>query len=127
MTWTPEKAICDLLAEPSVKTVFVIENDGKIVATASARLIPDEFPGSGYVHWVGGDPEHRGKRLGYLASLATLHEFARLGCQDTVLHTDDFRIPAIKVYLALGFRPEESHATHPSRWGKLRGSLKEYL
>ena len=123
MTWTAENATNGLLAEESVKTVFVIENDGQIVATASARLIPDEFPNSGYVHWVGGDPDHRGKRLGYLASLATLHEFVRLGCKDTVLHTDDFRIPAIKVYLALGYRPEEWHATHPSRWAKLRRAL----
>jgi len=127
MTWTPENATNWLLTEPSVKTVFVIEHDTQIVATASARLLPEEFPGSGYIHWVGGDPEHRGKRLGYLASLATLQEFVRLGCQDAVLHTDDPRIPAIKVYLALGFRPDNWHATHPSRWGRLRHVLGERL
>jgi mycothiol synthase len=88
-----------------------------------ARLLPDAYPGSGYVHWVGADPAHRGKRLGYLASLATLHEFVRLGCKDAVLETDDFRLPAIKVYFKLGFAPEYRHATHAPRWLRLAPQL----
>jgi mycothiol synthase len=123
MTWTAERTTEWLLADESVKTIFVIEKGGVIVATASARLLPDAYPGSGYVHWVGADPEHRGKRLGYLASLAILHEFVRLGCTDAVLETDDFRLPAIKVYFRLGFVPEYRHATHAPRWARLAPRL----
>jgi mycothiol synthase len=123
MTWTADNACAWLIHDESVKATFVIEFKGEIVATASARLLPNEFPGAGYIHWVGADPSHRGKNLGYLVSLATLHEFVHLGCQDAVLHTDDFRVPAIKVYLKLGFRPEYAHATHPRRWSRLLPSL----
>ncbi|MDX1932442.1 MAG: GNAT family N-acetyltransferase [Capsulimonadales bacterium] len=123
MTWGIAEAQQWLFDDESVRSVFVIEQDGRVVATASARLLPDEFPESGYVHWVGADPDHRGKGLGYLVSLATLHEFVNLGCRDAVLHTDDFRVPAIKVYLRLGFRPEYAHATHARRWYRLAASL----
>src|SRR5207249_2727860 len=84
MTWKPENACDWLLNDQTVKKTFVIEAEGTIVATASARLLPHEFPGSGYIHWVGADPSHRGKSLGYLASLATLHAFVDLACQDAV-------------------------------------------
>jgi GNAT superfamily N-acetyltransferase len=123
--WGTEGARKHLLDDETVKTTFVIEKGGRIVATASARLVPDAYPGSGYVHWVGADPEHRGKRLGFLASLATLHEFVRLGCKDAVLETDDFRLPAIKVYFKLGFAPEYRHATHAPRWARLGPRLGE--
>jgi RimJ/RimL family protein N-acetyltransferase len=127
MTWTTANVREWLLDDETVKATFVIEHDGAPVATASARLLPEQYPGSGYVHWVGADVGHRGKRLGYLASLATLYEFARLGCKDAVLDTDDFRVPAIKVYLNLGFVPEHRHATHPVRWAKLAPKLEGYL
>ena len=127
MEWTAERVENWLLNDESVATVFVIDFGGVPVATASARLIPDAYPGSGYVHWVGASTAHRGKRLGALVSLAVLHEFARLCCKDSVLETDDFRVPAIKVYLNLGFVPEYRHATHAPRWFALRGALKGYL
>lgn len=127
MTWTVGNVRDWLLNDDSVKTTFVIDREGVPVATASARIVPDAYPGSGYVHWVGTAPGHRGKRLGLLVSLATLYEFVRLGCADAVLETDDFRVPAIKVYLTLGFRPEYHHATHAPRWAALAPALKEYL
>ena len=82
MTWTSENASNWLLNDPTVQTTFVIEQGGQIVATASARLLPDDFPNAGYIHWVGANPAHRGKRLGYFVSLATLHDFVRLNCQE---------------------------------------------
>ena len=121
--WTEEKVEATLITPPDVVKTFVVDHEGDIVATASARLLPEIHPESGYVHWVGADPEHRGKRLGYLASLATLHEFVRLGCTDAVLETDDFRLPAIKVYFRLGFVPEYRHATHAPRWARLAPPL----
>ena len=123
--WTPEKAHDALVADATVKTIFVIEHDGAPVATASARLLPGTYPGSGYVHWVAADPAYQGRRLGYVATLATLHAFARLGCRDAVLETDDFRLPAIKTYLRLGFVPEFRHPSHPERWAQIEVILGE--
>ena len=33
-----------------------------------------------------------------------------------VLQTDDFRIPAVKTYLKLGFEPLIVHENQPKRW-----------
>src|SRR5579871_1551471 len=117
--WTSEEAHKSLIADASVKRIFVIECDGALVATASSRLLPNVYPDSGYVHWVGVDPAHQGRRLGYSVTLATLTDFAARGCRDAVLETDDFRIPAIKTYLKLGFTPVYRDETHRERWDKI--------
>lgn len=121
--WTPEKTHKTFVEDTSVKKTFVIEHRGKIVATASARLTPDKFPDSGYVHWVAADPAEKGRGLGYVVTLATLHAFVQLGCKDAVLETDDYRLPAIKTYQKLGFAPEHAHETHPERWAKILADL----
>lgn len=115
-TWTTDRVRADLLDAPDVVSTFVIDFDGRPAATASARLRPGQFFDSGYVHWVGALPDHAGKRLGFIVSLAVLHEFVRLGCRDAVLETDDFRLPAIKTYHNLGFQPEMRGETHEERW-----------
>jgi mycothiol synthase len=125
MTWDAEKVRGALPGDETVKTTFLIEHGGVPVATASARLVPEQHPGSGYVHWVGAHPEHRGARLGYFATVATLHEFVRLGCRDAVLETDDQRIPALRTYLRLGFAPEMRHDSHTARWARLAADLED--
>jgi len=119
MEWNAGHVRDRLLNDPTVQSVAVIECSSLLVATASARLLPETYPGSGYVHWVGADPDHRGKRLGYHITLFILQEFVHLGCQDAVLETDDWRTPAIRVYAKLGFRPEFRHASHADRWHAL--------
>ncbi len=121
--WTPERVRETLAESPEVKAVYVIDNAGKVVATASARLMPEAFPGSGYLHWVAVSPAHQGKHLGTAVSLAVLHDFVRLGCKDAVLETQDERIAAIKTYQKLGFVPEHAHETHPERWSKIAEML----
>ncbi|HZO90601.1 MAG TPA: GNAT family N-acetyltransferase [Chthonomonadaceae bacterium] len=121
--WTPEKVRQALINAPDVVKTFVIDYQGIPVATASARLLPDQYPGSGYVHWVAADPDHRGQRLGYAVTLAVLHEFVRRGCKDAVLETDDHRLAAIKTYQNLGFVPEHRHESHPERWAEIIARL----
>ena len=121
--WTPERVRETLAESPEVKAVYVIGYGGQAVATASARLVPEVFPGSGYLHWVAVSPAHRGKHLGYAVTLAVLHEFVRLGCKDAVLETQDDRLAAIRVYRSVGFVPEHIHETHPERWGKIADLL----
>jgi mycothiol synthase len=94
-----------------------------MVATASSRLVPEQFPGSGYLHWVAADPGYRGRQLGRIVSLAALHEFVSLGCKDAVLETQDFRLPAIRTYLRLGFEPVYRDDTHIPRWEEIHRQL----
>jgi len=123
MTWTVKKARAALVDAPDVKATYVIAHDNTLVATASARFVPEQMPDTGYVHWVGADPAHKGRGLGALVSLRVLHHFRAMGCRDVVLETDDFRLPAIKVYLALGFVPEHVDPTHPERWARVMEQL----
>jgi len=121
LEWPESRVEAALINDNTVRTTFAIHQDEGIVATATVRLDP-AFPDSGYLHWVGVLPEHRGKRLGEWVSLAVLHEFTRLGLTDAVLNTDDFRLPAIKTYYRLGFVPEMSHPSHEERWAKIRAA-----
>jgi mycothiol synthase len=121
-SWTPERVHREFVSDPAVKNTFLITWEGVPVATASVQ-IPDASPEIGYLHWVAADPTHRGKRLGYIVSLAVLHELARHGCRDAALLTDDHRLPAIKTYQNLGFVTEYSDESHHARWEAVAARL----
>ena len=70
----------------------------------------------GYVHMVGVESKHTGYKLGKWVSLAVLYYFRDNGFVCSMLDTDDFRIPAIKTYLNLGFIPLYVEDTQHSRW-----------
>ncbi|MFC4807956.1 GNAT family N-acetyltransferase [Paenibacillus sp. GCM10023250] len=106
---------------------FISLENGEPVATASAWYRPQWKADTGYLHMVGLLPAHAGKKLGYAASLAALHQMAREGRTRAVLHTDDFRIPAIKTYLNLGFIPELADDSHLDRWIALARLLNRVI
>jgi mycothiol synthase len=87
-----ERVQRELIDDPSVRGTFVVEYRGLPVATASAQLLPEQFPGSGCLHWVAVAPRHQGHKLGFVVSLATLHAFVDLRCHDALLFTDDHRL-----------------------------------
>ncbi|MFO7946233.1 MAG: GNAT family N-acetyltransferase [Armatimonadota bacterium] len=96
--------------------VFFICHNGEGVATATAWYMEKWGENTGYVHMVGVKPGHQGKRLGYQVSLAVLHRLRGEGFEEAVLTTDDFRLPAIKTYLNLGFEPVLVHENQRERW-----------
>ncbi len=121
--WDAARVAATLNEEQGVKQTLVVDIGGRPIATASARLQPDRFPGSGYLHWVAVDPDHRGQRLGFFLSLAVLHTFRTLGCADALLETQDHRLAAIQTYLKLGFLPQYPDASHHARWDSIRMAL----
>ena len=84
-----------------------------ICGTATAQ-IRDERP---YLHCVAIREEHRGKGLSFPlnASVLKLHE-QRGRTDGCFLTTDDWRIPAICVYLRLGFLPVLWSDDAEARW-----------
>jgi mycothiol synthase len=96
--------------------VLFIVGEGVPVATASAWYRPSWGMDTGYVHFVGADPAHGGKHLGYWVSLAVLHRFVFEGRSRAVLETDDFRVAAVKTYLRLGFEPWLVEENQRERW-----------
>ncbi|OMC90568.1 GNAT family N-acetyltransferase [Paenibacillus odorifer] len=89
------------------------------VATATAWELDSGDPKSWYVHMVGVLPEYSGKGLGYAVSLAILHKIRESGGAAASLETDDFRLPAIRIYLKLGFQPVYLDDSHPGRWDRI--------
>lgn len=98
--------------------VLYIAKDGVDIATATA-VEKDIFPGEGWFRMIGTSPEARGLGAGKLVCLAALHSLAARGYKSVVLSTDDARIPAIKLYLSLGFEPIFTHESHEERWKKV--------
>lgn len=72
------------------------------------------------IGWVVVHPLHRGHGLALEMGKAALLFIRDLGYDYAYLLTDDFRIPAIKTYLRLGFEPEMVDSSHPQRWEELR-------
>jgi mycothiol synthase len=120
--WTVERVYKDLLDAPDVPVIYVIDDGPDIIATASVRY-QDRFPDSGYVHWVGVDPRHRGKRLGTVVMDAVIRKFFADGRNSAILETDDVRLPAITSYLGQGFIPHYSDADHEDRWSNVFAQL----
>ncbi len=103
--------------------VFFITKDDDPVATASAYYKPTEDPAAGVLHYVGVLTEHHGRKLGYWVCLAALHRMAAEGRAAAWLSTDDFRAPAIKTYLNLGFLPLLVHENQRERWRRVLAGM----
>jgi predicted TIM-barrel fold metal-dependent hydrolase/GNAT superfamily N-acetyltransferase len=84
----------------------VHKGSGVLAATASAMHNPtDQHSFGGELGWVACDPDHRGKGLGGAVTAAVEKRFLAAGYNWVYLRTDDFRLPAIKTYLNLGWEP----------------------
>jgi mycothiol synthase len=121
--WDEERVRRTLTEAPDVDAVYVVAQGDELVATASARIMPDIFPGSGYLHWVAVDPRYRGQGLGSLVSIRVLQHFRDLGLHDAVLETENFRMAAVRTYLRLGFVPESRDREEQRRWASLLPGL----
>jgi mycothiol synthase len=103
--------------------VFVALHNDAIVGTASAWQSVLE-PDVGYLHMLGVLPQHRGVGLGAALTVAALHFSRDEGFNAQRLRTDDWRVPAIKLYLALGYDPLVADCTHPRRWRKIARKIE---
>lgn len=101
---------------------FITHQDIPIATACAWRQTVDETD-VGYVHMVGVVGEHTGKKLGKWVSLAVLFYFQENGFICSMLDTDDFRIPAIKTYLNLGFIPVYVDETQMQRWKDIFNTL----
>jgi len=104
------------------RVLFVLHGD-EAVATASAWDSPGWGAQVGQLHMVGVKPGHQGKRLGHWASLGALHQFRAEGRNCVMLSTDDFRLAAVKIYLALDFVPVLVHENQRQRWADVFTAL----
>ena len=88
---------------------------GSIVAASFASVQPDA-ENMGRLDFVVSHPDHRGNGLGRVVCTAVMKHLAGRGYGSTVLFTDDWRLPAIGLYLSLGFVPRMTCDDMPARW-----------
>ena len=85
--------------------VFFATRDGRPVGCACVFLHQDTDTVVPELGWVVVHPAHRAHGLGSLVCRAALCFIRELGHQYVYLKTEDFRVPAIHMYLRLGFEP----------------------
>lgn len=123
--WGVARVREELTRAPDIRAVYLAEWRGMAVATASSQSVPERYPGSGKVHWVGTHPDHRGRGLASALLARLLADFAARGDADAVVHTETYRPLAIRRYLALGFLPDFAPRgeDHRPRWSAVFQSL----
>ena len=105
----------DMIGDPECgwDNIFFVcrKCDGTICGTATAKngKLPE-------LHMVGMAREFMGLGLSRSVCAAAANLMIRQGIRRITLMTDDFRIPAIRTYLSLGFRPWYFMDDMPGRW-----------
>lgn len=103
---------------------FVLCGD-EIVATAGVYDRQREGKDAWEIGWIASHPDHRGRNLGGQVTAGALAVALQLPRRPIYLLTDDFRLPALKVYLKLGFVPDMQHPSYAERWQAILGQLGE--
>ena len=99
--------------------IFFFSHDAtrELVGTAMAgHTATDLHPFGGELGWVGVSPQHRGKRLSLILCSRVVRRFLSAGYREIYLQTDDWRLPAIKTYLNVGFVPLLCAPEMEERW-----------
>lgn len=97
--------------------MIVHQASSEIVATAMAKHNPQDLhPFGGELGWVAGHPEHARKGLGMAVCSAVVRRLINGGYRHLYLKTDDWRLPAIMIYLRLGWTPFLHLPDMAERW-----------
>ncbi len=108
-----EKMLDD--ADVPDNSIFCVEDENHIpVATATAQLKKEGNVAT--LHMVGARESARGKGLGLAVCAAAVQKHLNEGYEGCFLTTHDWRLPAIKHYLKLGFMPVLNHESMRGRW-----------
>ncbi|HEY1011278.1 MAG TPA: GNAT family N-acetyltransferase [Herpetosiphonaceae bacterium] len=102
------------------------EGSGQIVATAMALHNHTPLhPFGGELGWVAGDPAHAGRGLGLAVCAAVTARLIAAGYRAIHLYTEDERLPALKTYFRLGYRPLLYAPDMAERWRSVCAQLGE--
>ena len=118
--WWPERLRDKGITAPERRegSRLIVYNDEQIVACTMASQHSVQPP-VGALDFVSAHPAHSGKGLGYGVCAAVTEYLVGRGYERVVLHTDDWRLPAIKTYLNMGFQPQIIEPDMPERWRKV--------
>jgi mycothiol synthase len=95
----------------------VHEERDEIVASAMAvHSHSERHPFGGELGWVAADPNHTGQGLGGAVSAAATARLIAAGYRNIHLCSEDWRLPALKTYLKLGYVPFLYSSEMAERW-----------
>lgn len=124
---------------PRIQKVFIDNKDVKrtfrllfdnsdgtttVAGTATLKIMPNDFPGSGYLHWVAVHPRHQGHGLAKILVNAVLREARDFhGATSCVLNVVDTSLPALSTYFKFGFEPVMIEENNAGRWEAIMAEL----
>ena len=117
--WTREQFFENMWNDPLIPEdgiFFAVTPEGRIFSTATVQVQPNHI---GILHMVGSSSDFRGLGGGRAVCTAVIEYFKKHEIKLAYLNTDDFRKPAIKIYLGLGFRPYLYDDDMAERWHAL--------
>mgnify|MGYP001228758942 FL=1 len=94
---------------------LILEKKTVIAATFASAAIYEKNK-VGRLDFVVTHPVHRKKGLGKNICIAVINHFIEKKYEKVILQTDDWRIPAIAVYLKLGFKPVFTSKKLEEKW-----------
>ncbi len=101
----------------------VVVRDGRVVAaTFASREVGRD--NTGRVDFVTSHPDVRGLGLGRVVCTGVVQYLVNRGYDQAILYTDDWRLPAIGLYLSMGFEPQMTRSDMPERWRRVREQLE---
>ena len=93
---------------------------GVVVASAMAlHNYTDTHPFWGELGWLAAAPDHSGQGLGLAVSACVVRRFVDAGYRLIHLHTEEFRLAAIKTYLKPGFEPWTGGPDGRAQWARV--------
>ena len=115
----------------------VVEQGGAIVASTFASRMSSgsvspvtgksgEPWREGLLDYVATHTDHQGRGLGRATCTAVSRYLVNQGCETVLLFTDDWRLPAIHLYLSLGYRPVMHRSDMPERWAQVMDELEKH-
>ena len=108
-------------AELSERQIFLCDAAGREIGTGTAWF-NDDYHGQawGRIHWVAIAADLQRRGLGRALVSALCQRFLELRHLRAYLTTESVRLPALKLYLSFGFRPEIKHDADRREWEVLR-------
>ena len=102
----------------------VATKNGRIVAATFAS-VEDGVYDMGRVDFVVSHPDVRGTGLGRATCTEVVRYLVGRGYDPVTLYTDDWRLPAIGLYLSMGFDPQMTRRDMPGRWRRIMRALED--
>ena len=116
----------DLMKHTLPDGFFVVEHlpTGTVVAASTAAVYKkSQHPDGHSLQWVVAHSDHRGTGAGQATIAAASQVLVDHAPNYSYLSTDDFRIPAISIYLKLGWKPLLYQDDQIGRWVRIFGIL----